>query len=69
MQNLQSAFLSEFCYFDNEIEAINNYAKIYNEDIIFELKYIVDKNTWRKDFKVSEDGETATEWIKKYFLE
>lgn len=69
--NLQCAFFNEFKYFDNELEAINNYAKLYQEEIELKLEYILNKETERDDFIIltnyNDKKITATECIRQYF--
>lgn len=69
--DLQCAFFNEFKYFDDELEAINNYAKLYQEEIGFKIEYILNKETERDDFVVltnyNDKKITATECIRQYF--
>lgn len=69
--DLQCAFFNEFKYFDDELEAINNYAKLYQEDIKFKIEYILNKETERNDFIVltnyNDKKISATECIRQYF--
>lgn len=73
--NLECAFLNENKWFDYEVEKINEYAKIYNEDFEMEVLYALSDEANRSDFKVVHDnGErkrriSATELIRQYFLE
>lgn len=69
--DLQCAFFNEFKYFDQELDAINNYAKLYQEGIKFKIEYVLNEETKRKDFIVLtnyyEKDITATECIRLYF--
>ena len=69
--DLRCAFLNEFKYFDLELEAINKYANLYNEEIEFNIEYIINKDTVRDDFLVltnyNKNKITATDCIKAYF--
>ena len=71
--DLRCAFFNEFKFFDLELEAINNYAKLYNEEIEFDIEYIRNKDTVREDFLVltnyNEKKISATDCIKTYFKE
>ena len=53
------------------MEAINNYAKLYQEEIGFKIEYILNKETERDDFVVltnyNDKKITATECIRQYF--
>lgn len=69
--NLQCAFFNEFKYFDSELEAINNYARLYQQEIQFNIEYVKNKETIRDDFVVLTNYDdkkiTATECINNYF--
>lgn len=69
--DLRCAFFNEFKYFDLELEAINNYAKLYNEEIEFNIEYVTNNETLRDDFLVltnyKKEKISATECIKDYF--
>lgn len=69
--NLKCAFLNEFKYFDNELEAINKYAETYNQDVVFNIEYLLDEESKRDDFIVLTNYHnkdiTATQCIKEYF--
>lgn len=71
--DLRCAFFNEFKYFDLELEAINNYAKLYNEEIEFNIEYVTNNETLRDDFLVltnyKKEKISATECIKDYFKE
>lgn len=71
--DLRCAFFNEFKFFDIELEAINNYAKLYNEEIEFNIEYITNEETIRDDFLVltnyNEEKISATDCIKSYFEE
>ena len=70
---MRCAFFNEFKYFDLELEAINNYAKLYNEEIEFNIEYVTNNETLRDDFLVltnyKKEKISATECIKDYFKE
>lgn len=71
--DLRCAFFNEFKFFDIELEAINNYAKLYNEEIEFSIEYVKNEETIRDDFLVltnyNDEKFSATDCIKSYFEE
>ena len=69
--DLRCAFFNEFKFFDLELEAINNYEKLYNEEIEFDIEYVRNEDSVRDDFlaltNYNDKKISATDCIRTYF--